>query len=67
MIQTDIRKLVSYGVHTGLVTKEDVIFTTNKLLELFKLDELEDVDAAEETDEAGEKGNMQPEELEAVL
>lgn len=39
-IETDIRKLVSYGVHTGLVPEEDVIYTTNKLLELFGLDEL---------------------------
>ena len=58
MIQTDIRKLVAYGVQTGLVPKEDVIFTTNKLLELFKLDELE---------ESNEEITMQVEELEAVL
>ena len=58
MIQTDIRKLVAYGVQTGLVPKEDVIFTTNKLLELFKLDELE---------ESSEEITMQTEELEAVL
>jgi UDPglucose--hexose-1-phosphate uridylyltransferase len=45
-IQTDIRKLVAYGVKTGLVPKEDVIYTTNRLLELFGLDELEDSDAA---------------------
>ncbi|MCH5337882.1 MAG: UDP-glucose--hexose-1-phosphate uridylyltransferase [Acetatifactor sp.] len=52
-IQTDIRKLVSYGVQTGLVPKEDVIFTTNKLLELFALDELEDndTDVTLDTDE----------------
>ena len=42
MIQQDIRKLVSYGVMTGLVLQEDIIFTTNKLLELFGLDELEE-------------------------
>ena len=44
MIQTYIKKLVSYGVQTGLVPREDVIFTTNRLLELFGLDELEDSD-----------------------
>ena len=44
MIQTYIKKLVSYGVQTGLVPQEDVIFTTNRLLELFGLDELEDSD-----------------------
>ena len=53
MIQKYIRKLVSYGVKTGLVPREDIIFTTNKLLELFKLDEL--------TEEAE---NMSEEELE---
>lgn len=42
MIQTDIRKLVNYGVRTGLVPEEDVVFTTNRLLELFELDEPEE-------------------------
>lgn len=41
MIQTDIRKLVAYGLQTGLISKEDEIFTMNRLLELFELDELE--------------------------
>ena len=58
MIQTDIKKLVSYGVQTGLVPKEDIIFTTNRLLELFGLDELEDSD----TDVT-----MREDELEEVL
>lgn len=40
MICSLIRKLVAYGVKTGLVEKEDIIFTTNKLLELFGLEEL---------------------------
>ena len=39
MIQTDIRKLVQYGVQTGLVPQEDVVYTTNRLLELFGLEE----------------------------
>lgn len=43
-IQTDIRKLVAYGVGAGLVPTEDIVFTTNRLLELFGLDELEDAD-----------------------
>ncbi len=58
MIQTDIRKLVSYGVQTGLVPEEDVIFTTNRLLELFGLDELE---------EPSEDVSMEEEALEEVL
>ncbi|MBQ8823331.1 MAG: UDP-glucose--hexose-1-phosphate uridylyltransferase [Lachnospiraceae bacterium] len=40
MICSLIKQLVAYGVKTGLVEKEDVIFTTNKLLELFGLEEL---------------------------
>lgn len=40
MIQKNIRKLVQYGVQTGLVPAEDIIFTTNRLLELFKLDDI---------------------------
>ena len=38
----NINKLVLYGIKTGLVPKEDVIFTRNRLLELFGLDELEE-------------------------
>jgi len=40
MIQNSIAKLVRYGVQTGLVEKVDVVFTVNRLLELFKLDEI---------------------------
>ncbi len=58
MIQTYIRKLVSYGVQTGLVPAEDVIYTTNRLLELFQLDELEDCDT---------NVTMREDELEDVL
>lgn len=39
MIQQDIKKLVAYGLQTGLIAEEDKIYTTNKLLELFELDE----------------------------
>jgi UDPglucose--hexose-1-phosphate uridylyltransferase len=35
---------VKYGLDTGLVEKEDEIFTTNRLLELFKLDEMEETE-----------------------
>ena len=42
MIQDDIRQLAAYGVETGLVPKEDEVFTVNRLLELFQLDELEE-------------------------
>ena len=39
-IGADIRKLVSYGLKTGLVPREDEIFTINRLLELFGLEEV---------------------------
>ena len=42
MIQDDIRQLAAYGVETGLGPKEDEVFTVNRLLELFQLDELEE-------------------------
>ena len=45
MIQENIRKLVQYGLQTGLITEEDKIYTTNRLLELFHLDEMEENDA----------------------
>ena len=60
MIQQDIKKLVAYGLMTGLVEKEDERYTVNRLLELFELDELED--GAEAGDAA-----MEAEELEEVL
>lgn len=41
MIQECIRDLVQYGLVTGLVNPEDEIYTTNRLLELFGLDEYE--------------------------
>ena len=58
MIQQDIRKLVEYGLKTGLVEKEDEIYTVNRLLELFELDEIED---------KGADISMEEEELEEVL
>ena len=58
MIQKNIRKLVQYGLQTGLITEADKIYTTNRLLELFQLDELED---------DSEEVAMCVEELEEVL
>ena len=40
MIQESIAKLVRYGVQTGLVPREDVIFTVNRLLELFRINDI---------------------------
>ena len=53
MIQKNIKKLVQYGLKTGLIEEADKIYTTNRLLELFCLDEVEgdDTDVTMETDE----------------
>lgn len=63
MIQEAIRKLIVYGLKTGLVPEEDKIYTTNRLLELFELDELEDVDEQKEQ----EIEETDVEELEDIL
>ena len=42
MIQEKILELVKYGLTTGLVDKEDEVYTINRLLELFKVDDIED-------------------------
>ena len=38
----NIRKLTAYGILTGLVPEEDKIYTINRLLELFQLQEIDD-------------------------
>ncbi len=61
MIQDSIKKLTAYGFHTGLIGEEDIIYTVNRLLELFDMDELEyDVNVIKNTGCAAE-------ELEGVL
>lgn len=64
MIQKRIRDLVSYGLNTGLIEPEDKIYTTNRLLELFGLDELEELE--EETAPKAEP-DCGVEDLEAIL
>ena len=59
-IYQNINKLVSYALSNGLITKDDVIYTQNKLLELFKLDGFE-------TPQAGELPCVKTEELEGIL
>lgn len=39
MICQSIKKLVNYGLETGLITKEDEIFARNRILEILDLDE----------------------------
>lgn len=55
-IGQDIKKLTAYGLQTGLIEKEDKIYTINRLLELFELDELgnEDEEVSMETEELEE-------------
>lgn len=42
MIQTRILELAEYGLTTGLIEKEDKIYTINKLMELLEVDDIED-------------------------
>ena len=42
MIQERIFELVKYGITTGLVEKADEVYTVNRLLELFEVDDIED-------------------------
>ena len=37
-----ILRLVSYGINTGLIEKEDIIYTQNRLFSLFHMDEPDD-------------------------
>lgn len=37
-----IEQLVNYGLNTGLVAPEDQVYTTNRLLELFEMDEYQE-------------------------
>ncbi|MBD5463256.1 MAG: UDP-glucose--hexose-1-phosphate uridylyltransferase [Lachnospiraceae bacterium] len=52
MIQEEIRKLLAYGVLTGLVPKEDEVYTVNRLLELFGEEEIEDAKESVQVSEA---------------
>ena len=40
-IYQNINALTSYGLVTGLIHEEDIIYTQNRLLELFRLDGFE--------------------------
>lgn len=56
-----INALVGYGRTTGLVEEEDVIFTQNRLLELFKLD------GFESEQQVSEIPSVKVEDLETIL
>lgn len=66
MIQQDIKKLTAYGLKTGLIEKEDEVYTINRLLELFELDELTEEEGGTADGVINGTG-MEVEELEAVL
>ena len=42
MIENSIKKLVTYGLETGLIEKEDAIYTANALLETLGIEEYEE-------------------------
>ena len=42
MVYEEIRKLVQYGLDTGLLLPEDKIYATNQILDVLKLDEYEE-------------------------
>lgn len=54
MIHKYIKQLVTYGLKTGLIEKEDCIYTINRLLELFEIEEYE------ETEESDENIELEP-------
>lgn len=41
MIQDAIAGLVRYGLTTGLIEKEDAVYTANRVLALLKIDSLD--------------------------
>ena len=60
-IRENINKLVGYGLTTGLIEQDDVIYTQNRLLELFK------IDGFENEEEASNIPETKVEELETIL
>jgi UDPglucose--hexose-1-phosphate uridylyltransferase len=67
MIQERILELTDYGLATGLITPEDKIFTINRLLELFRLDELEQEVAAAYMSKPAEEKICSQEDAEEAL
>ena len=68
MIGERIRELVDYGLREGLLEEEDKIYTINRLLELFRLDELQENENREKTkEEKAEEAGSPGEYLERIL
>ena len=49
MVYGAVKKLVQYGLDTGLITEVDRIYATNQILDVLKLDDYEDTDIFGET------------------
>lgn len=63
MVQQNMKQLVGYGLVTGLIRKEDIIYTVNCLLDILKLDEF-----TEEIDETSFDGMSEADfDLEKIL
>ena len=60
-ITKEINRLTGYGLTTGLIEKDDIIYTQNRLLELFRLDGFQTMEEAEKIPET------KTEELEDIL
>ncbi len=67
MIQENILRLTDYGLATGLLAPEDKIYTVNRLLELFGLDELEDEVVAAHDKEPAMTQEQAEDALESIL
>ena len=48
MVYGAVKKLVQYGLDTGLITEVDRIYATNQILDVLKLDDYEDTDISGE-------------------
>lgn len=48
MVYGAVKKLVEYGLDTGLITEVDRIYATNQILDVLKLDDYEDTDISGE-------------------
>jgi len=51
MIGAQLDRLISYGLTTGLIEKEDLIYSRNKLLEFLKIEEYEETGATAQIDD----------------
>ena len=67
MIGKRILELVDYGLKNGLLEKEDRIYTVNRLLELFGLDEPEEGDISPIKAGEGDTFFEEEAELESLL